>query len=98
MSIWVFYNQIDKNVSRLFILNKPFDTIFAKPTPSDVILSDLSPDSGRLLQFLYRFIKKAILSDGFHFIIRFDYFTFTSSTSKINHAFGGITPPAPLSP
>lgn len=43
-------------------------------------------------------IKKAILSDGFDTIVKFNYFTFTSSTSKTNHEFGGITPPAPLSP
>ena len=26
------------------------------------------------------------------------YITFTNSTSKISHALGGITPPAPLAP
>lgn len=36
--------------------------------------------------------------DKEYFIINADYFTSINSTSKIRTAFGGITPPAPLSP
>ncbi|SEH32008.1 hypothetical protein SAMN05421593_1635 [Chryseobacterium culicis] len=42
--------------------------------------------------------KKAAPFGAASYLKRFNYFTFTSSTSKTNHEFGGITPPAPLSP
>jgi hypothetical protein len=47
---------------------------------------------------VFKVNKKAALSGRLHILKRFNYFTFTSSTSKTNHEFGGITPPAPLSP
>lgn len=52
----------------------------------------------RSLQNVFETHKKSHPFGRLHILKRFNYFTFTSSTSKTNQEFGGITPPAPLSP